>query len=436
MVKRVAGVLAGVAMVSEGMRVSKQGASGSGKTLAGVPVLNYQTAYGGQARSSADEKEHWVVFAKKGVESKTLEELCKSSGACEKTGNPSQGGVPFFEVYTTEERLEKVLSAAPDAMEFVEPDGTFELDDPEVDVEADENRASASWGLDTVGVDQAEFTGAGTHIYVLDTGVRTTHSDFTGRAFPAVDCTSNELVECDPTDLNCALDRQGHGTHCAGTAGGDRFGVAPQANVYGIKVLSDRGSGSFSWSFWALDWTATKAQSPRVASMSLGGRGVLDSMAAAVDAAVAAGVVVSVAGGNSNADACGFSPAFAAKAITVGSTTRQNARSSFSNFGRCTNLWAPGSDIISAGVNSDSAQRSLSGTSMACPHVSGGVALLFEEDPTRTPAQILEILQFKAADEFITGLRPDDVNYLLWVGQGDAAPPDAPCRRRLLCWGW
>merc|ERR1712086_984387 len=96
--------------------------------------------------------------------------------------------------------------------------------------------------------------------------------------------------------------------------------------------------------------------------------------------------------------------AFAAKAITVGSTTRQNARSSFSNFGRCTNLWAPGSDIISAGVNSDSAQRSLSGTSMACPHVSGGVALLFEEDPTRTPADILEILQFKAADEFITGL--------------------------------
>merc|ERR1719221_1228116 len=434
MAKRVAGVLASVAMVSEGVRVSKQ-ASGSGKTLAGVPVLNYKTAYGGQARASTEEKEHWVVFAKKGVETKTLEDLCKSSGACEKSGNHSQGGVPFFEVYTTEERLEKVLSAAPEAMEFVEPDGTFELDDPESS-EGDEHRASASWGLDTVGVDDAAFTGAGTHIYVLDTGVRVTHNDFTGRASPAVDCTSDALVVCDPNDLNCARDRQGHGTHCAGTAGGDKFGVAPGAKVYGIKVLTDRGSGQFSWSIGSLDWTATKGARPAVASMSLGGRGVLDSISVAVDAAVAAGVVVSVAGGNSNADACGFSPAFVPSAITVGSTTKQNARSSFSNFGRCTNIWAPGSDIISAGVNSDSAQRSLSGTSMACPHVSGGVALLLLEEPKRSPADILETLQFKAADDFITGLKPDDVNYLLWVGEGDAAPPDNPCRRRLLCWGW
>jgi len=435
MVKRVAAVLAGVAMVSEGMRVSKQGSSGSGKTLAGVPVLNYQTAYGGQARASAAEKEHWVVFAKKGVESKTLETLCKSSGACEKMGNPSQGGVPFFEVYTTEERLEKVLLGAPDAMEFVEPDGTFELDDPEPAVEAAETRNSASWGLDTVGVDDAQYTGAGTHIYVLHTGVRVTHSDFSGRAFPALDCTSDELVVCDPSDTNCANDIQGHGTHCAGSAGGTTYGVAPGSSVYGIKVLSDSGSGSFSWSFWALDWMATSGSSPSVASMSLGGRGVLDSMAVAVDAAVAAGIVVSVAGGNSNADACGFSPAFVPSAITVGSTTRRNARSSFSNFGRCTNIWAPGSDIVSAGVNSDTARTTLSGTSMACPHVSGGVALLFEEDGSRSPAKILELLQYKATAGVIRGLRAGDVNYLLWVGEGDAAPPDAACRRRLLCFG-
>jgi len=435
-VKRVAGVLAGVAMVSEGMRVSKQATSGSDKTLAGVPVMNYNTAYGGQARASAEEKEHWVVFAKKGVESKTLEDLCKSSGACEKTGNPSQGGVPFFEVYVTEERLEKVLLAAPDAIEFVEPDGFFELDDPEPTFELGDNPASASWGLDTVGVDDAQFTGAGSHIYVLDTGVRVTHNDFTGRAFPALDCTSNQLVECDPSDTVCANDRQGHGTHCAGTAGGDTYGVARGARVYGVKVLSDQGSGQSSWSWWSLDWISTKGQTPRIASMSLGSRGINPGHGAAVSAATAAGVVVSVAGGNSNADACGFSPAFVETAITVGSTTRQNARSSFSNFGRCTNLWAPGSDIVSAGVNSDTARRTLSGTSMACPHVSGGAALLFEEDPTRTPSDILEILQFKAADDVISGLRPADVNYLLWVGEGDAAPPDAPCRRRLLCWGW
>jgi len=430
MVKRVAGVLAGVAMVSEGMRVSKQGASGSGKTLAGVPVLNYQTAYGGQARSSADEKEHWVVFAKKGVESKTLEDLCKSSGACEKTGNPSQGGVPFFEVYVTEERLEKVLLAAPDAIEFVEPDGFFELDDPEPTFELGDNPASASWGLDTVGVDDAQFTGAGSHIYVLDTGLRVTHDDFTGRASPALDCSSGDLVVCDSSDTTCARDRQGHGTHCAGTAAGDSYGVARGAFLYGVKVLSDQGSGASSWSFMSLDWIATKGLTPRVASMSLGSRGVNPGHGAAVDAAVAAGVVVSVAGGNTNGDACGFSPAYVASAITVGSTTRQNARSSFSNYGRCTNLWAPGSDIVSAGHISDTARKSMSGTSMACPHVSGAAALLLEENPTHEPSEIMATLQFKAADGFITGLFADDVNYLLWVGEGDAAPPDAPCRRR------
>lgn len=411
MVKRVAGVLAGVAMVSEGMRVSKQGSAGSGKTLGGVPVLNYQTAYGGKARASAGEKEHWVVFAKKGMETKTLEDLCESSGACEKTGHPSEGGVPFFEVYTTEEGLEKVLEEASGAVDFVEPDGTFELDDPV----ADPTPESASWGLDTVGVDGASGDGSGTHIYVLDTGVRVSHNDFSGRAIPALDCTSDELVECNG-DTSCAGDVQGHGTHCAGTAGGNTFGVARNANIYGVKVLSDSGSGSFSWSFWSLDWMATKGAFPSVASMSLGGRGVLDSMAVAVDSAVNAGIVVSVAGGNSNMDSCGFSPAFVPSAITVGSTTRSNARSSFSNFGSCTNIWAPGSDITSAGVRSDSASARQSGTSMACPHVSGAAALLLQANGNSRPSEILDRLRSNAKSDLISGLRDGDSNLLLWVG--------------------
>merc|ERR1719277_2737946 len=192
---------------------------------------------------------------------------------------------------------------------------------------------------------------------------------------PALDMTAGSPVECDG-DMSCAGDRQGHGTHCAGTAAGVSYGVAPSAAVRGVKVLSDRGSGSWSWSYYALDWLATNPTRPAVASMSLGGSGTQQAMADAVNAAVNGGVVVVVAGGNSNSDSCRFSPAFVPSAITVGSTTSLDARSSFSNYGSCTNIWAPGSNVVSASHTSDTGSRSLSGTSMACPHVSGAAALV------------------------------------------------------------
>merc|ERR1719512_39710 len=153
--------------------------------------------------------------------------------------------------------------------------------------------------------------------------------------------------------FSCAGDVQGHGTHCAGTAGGETYGVAPSASVRAIKVLGDNGSGSWSWSYGALDWLATNQVRPAVASMSLGGQGTQQAMADAVDAAVNAGVVVVVAGGNSNSDACRFSPAFVPSAITVGSTDSRDRRSSFSNYGACTNIWAPGSSVLSASHTSD-----------------------------------------------------------------------------------
>merc|ERR1719330_1261684 len=159
--------------------------------------------------------------------------------------------------------------------------------------------------------------------------------------------------------------------------------------------------------------------------MSLGGSGTQQAMADAVDAAVNAGVVVVVAGGNSNADACGFSPAFVPSAITVGSTTSTDARSSFSNYGACTNIWAPGSSIQSASHTSDSGSRSLSGTSMACPHVSGGAALLLDANPSMKPSAVLAQLTADATKDAISGLKSSDVNVMLYVGEG-GAPPTPP----------
>merc|ERR1712060_486845 len=213
------------------------------------------------------------------------------------------------------------------------------------------------------------------------------------------------------------------GTHCAGTAGGTTYGVAPSAQVRSVKVLSDQGSGAWDWSYQALDWLATISTRPAVASMSLGGNGVVAGMRDAVDAAVNAGVVVSVAAGNSNADACGFSPAYVPSAITVGSTTSTDARSSFSCYGTCVDIWAPGSSVVSASHLSDTGTRSLSGTSMACPHVSGAAALILGDDNSKTPEKVISDLLDEATRDALTDLRAGDTNALLYVGAGGAPAP-------------
>jgi len=154
---------------------------------------------------------------------------------------------------------------------------------------------------------------------------------------------------------------------------------------------------------------------PAIASMSLGGRGTQSAMRSAVDAAVTSGVVVVVAGGNSNMDACGFSPAFVPSAITVGSTTSNDARSSFSNYGSCNNIWAPGSNVKSASHRSDTGTATMSGTSMACPHVSGGAALVLDADPSKASSKVLAELLETATQGALSGMRTGDINSLLNV---------------------
>merc|ERR1719336_1753285 len=330
-------------------------------------------------------------------------------------------GKNFVELRGDEAALEKVILSGNGKVTFVEPDvEDFLIPDVEEGVQA------ATWGLDRVAADLAGGrTGSGVTIYVQDTGVRFTHQEFGGRASSALDMSSGSAVVCNG-DLSCALDRQSHGTHCAGTAAGATYGVAPQALVRATKTLSDQGSGARSWQYVAIDWVNENGARPAVISMSLGGSGADPGYTTVIDAAVNAGVVVVVAGGNSNSDACNFSPAFAANAITVGSTTSLDARSSFSNYGPCTNIWAPGSSVLSAGISSDSSTSTKSGTSMACPHVSGAAALILSADPTKKASAVLQQLLDDAYLNVLSDLKFGDTNALLCVAEGGAPPTPTP----------
>merc|ERR1712027_278246 len=362
------------------------------KLVAGVPVLNYHLAYEGHSMAETDNtKQDWTVVVNPGVSDEQIAALCKI-GDCKSVGHPSQGGVPYFEVSCTEAELDMLLQTANvvDAVKYVEPDSVVSVV-PEIEASPE----AATWGLNRIGADQRDKSGSSATIFVLDTGVRTSHNDFGGRAAAGADVSSGSLVPCNG-NANCASDRQGHGTHCAGTAGGTRYGVAPGAQVRSVKVLSDQGSGSWSWSYEALDWLATSSVRPAIASMSLGGGGVISGMRDAVNAAVSAGVTVVVAAGNDNSDACGFSPAYVPSAITVGSI-----------------------------ASTDSGTTSLSGTSMACPHVSGGAALILGADNSKSPQKVISDLLNDSVRNAISGLKSGDTNALLYVG-ADGSPPSPP----------
>jgi len=416
---RFATVVGLAAALAQGARVDRHKNTRS-KFAAGVPILNYHLAYDGQTTLAETEnmKQDWTVIVNPGVSDEQVAALCKLSD-CKAVGHPSSGGVPFFEVICTESELDKLMQQAKGVAKYIEPNSQVDAI-PEIE----ESTQAATWGLNRIGADQRNRVGAGATVFVLDTGVRTTHNDFTGRASPGADVSSGNLVACSG-NTNCAGDNQGHGTHCAGTAGGSTYGVAPSATVKSIKVLSDQGSGSWSWSYQALDWVASGGTRPAVASMSLGGGGQVQGMKDAVDAAVAAGVTVVVAAGNENSDACGFSPAYVPSAITVGSTTNTDSRSSFSNYGSCVDIWAPGSSVLSAGHTSNSATATLSGTSMACPHVSGGAALILGEDSSKSPQKVVSDLLNDSIRNAISGLQNGDTNALLYVGS-DGAPPSPP----------
>ncbi|MFE5483600.1 S8 family peptidase [Streptomyces sp. NPDC056527] len=285
----------------------------------------------------------------------------------------------------------KALAADP-RVAYVEQNAT---------VRVAETQTGATWGLDRI--DQRNLplsstytyntTASNVTAYIIDTGIRTSHSEFGGRARVGTDTVGGGQN---------GQDCQGHGTHVAGTVGGAKYGVAKGAKLVAVRVLDCNGSGSTAGVIAGVDWVTANAVKPAVANMSLGG-GVNASLDDAVKRSIASGVTYAVAAGNGNilglpARACNYSPARVPEAITVGATDSADKRASFSNYGTCVDLFAPGVSITSAWKDNDTATNTISGTSMATPHTAGVAALYLATHPTATPAQVSTALVNNATD--------------------------------------
>lgn len=302
-----------------------------------------------------------------------------------------------YAAYLTKEEVE-IIRDDPIVRE-VHPDTPVYIYDQEQTCNTQSD--APSWGISRVSLQggvgsnplnsyRYSNSGSGVAVYVIDTGILLTHTEFSGRAvwgYNAVDSIRS--------------DNNGHGTHCAGTIGGSWVGVAKNARLVAVRVLNGQGSGTNAGVIDGINWVANNHVKPAVASMSLGG-GYNTAMNQAVAALVSAGVTTAVAAGNDNSNACNYSPASTPTAICVGATARSDARSTFSNYGNCVHIFAPGTSIYSSWIPGTSAYNTISGTSMACPHVAGLAAAVLSQNPGWTPLQVKNHLISTANSGYIT----------------------------------
>ena len=299
-------------------------------------------------------------------------------------------------------------------------------------------QTGATWGLDRIdaraGLDKSytyNTTGTGVTAYIIDTGIRYTHTDFGGRATFGFDAFS---------DGQNGADCNGHGTHVAGTVGGTTWGVAKGVALVAVRVLDCGGSGTWSGVIAGMDWVTANHKAPAVANMSLGG-GASTAVDDATKRMIAAGVATAVAAGNGNMagiaqDACNYSPARVPEAMTIGATTSSDAKSSYSNYGSCVDWFAPGSSITSAWYESDTQTRTISGTSMAAPHVAGVAALYLETNKAASPLAVRTALYDYTTKGVVTSAKTAN-NHLLFslmtTGSVDPDPTEptdpAPCTK-------
>lgn len=306
-----------------------------------------------------------------------------------------------FAVEMTNERMH-ALSQDP-RVAYIEADRVIRIN---------ASQATKIWGLDRIdqrnlpldGTYHSNISSAKVSAYIIDTGIRLGHNEFAGRAqagFTAI------------RDRYGSRDCNGHGTHIAGTLGGGTYGVAKDVNLYSVRVMDCDGSGTLSGVIAGVDWVTNNHIAPAVANMSLGGQ-TSQAMDDAIRTSVAAGVTYIVAAGNENADACQSSPARINSVITVGASTITDARASFSNWGTCVDVFAPGTAIISAGNTSNSSQDTFSGTSTASPHVAGVAALYMASNPDATPTQVFNAIVNTATVDRLKGVRNTSPNRLVY----------------------